>query len=149
MMNRHSDISCSGRYFFDDGLRFGCQRCGLCCTGSPGVVRISISEIRLLAAYLKMTVEETIHRHLRTISDGFSIQEENDGRCRFYRNGCQVYAVRPLQCRTFPFWLNHLRSLSRWKKVAGECPGIGEGRLFSRDEILRFLYESLDQFEFI
>ena len=139
----------STRYFFDDGLRFECQRCGICCTGSPGLVRISTREIHLLADFLKMSVQETIQCHLRSIPDGFSIKEENDGRCRFYRKGCRIYEVRPLQCRTFPFWLNHLRSFSQWEKVADACPGIGKGNLYSKDKILEILYQSMNHFEFI
>ncbi len=39
-------------YFFDAGIRFECRRCGACCTGDPGVVRVNEQEIAEIAAYL-------------------------------------------------------------------------------------------------
>ena len=32
-------------YFFDAGLRFSCTQCGKCCTGEPGIVRATPTEI--------------------------------------------------------------------------------------------------------
>lgn len=30
--------------FFDAGIRFECRRCGACCTGDPGIVRVNERE---------------------------------------------------------------------------------------------------------
>jgi len=68
--------------------------------------------------------------------DSFSIRDDTDGRCFFYRDGCVIYSVRPLQCEAFPFWFDSLRSEKQWRKITGNCPGIGCGRLHSKKEIL-------------
>ncbi len=68
--------------------------------------------------------------------DSHSIRETDDGCCLFYGNGCRIYAVRPQQCRSYPFWLGNLRSKRRWHTAMRACPGIGRGRLYTRAQIL-------------
>lgn len=135
------------RYFFDDGIRFECRRCGDCCTGDPGLIRISEEEIRILADFLKMTAPDLIRIHLRPIASGFSVVEDSDGSCRFYDNGCRIYPVRPLQCRTYPFWFSQMRTIQQWEKTRCECPGIGSGALYSRERIIELISGSMDHLE--
>lgn len=137
------------RYFFDDGIRFECLGCGTCCTGDPGIIRISGREIEVLADFLEIPVADLTRHFLRPIENGFSIGEESDGRCRFYDQGCRIYPVRPLQCRTYPFWFSQMRSLRQWEKIIGLCPGIGNGPLHSRERILDMLSQSMDHLESI
>ena len=49
--------------------------------------------------------------------------------------GCTVYQSRPLQCRTFPFWPEHVASPEAWERLAGSCPGVNRGRLYAAAEI--------------
>jgi hypothetical protein len=49
--------------------------------------------------------------------------------------GCAVYAVRPNQCRTWPFWSFNLHSRQQWEMAAQRCPGINRGRLYTVEEI--------------
>jgi uncharacterized protein len=146
-MKCNTDEPYDCRYFFDDGIRFECQRCGACCTGDPGVIRISEREIRMLADFLEMPASDLTRMHLRPIASGFSIAEEADGACRFYDQGCRIYPVRPLQCRTYPFWFSRMRSLRQWEKTLGQCPGIGHGPLYPRERILDMLSRSMDDLE--
>ena len=68
--------------------------------------------------------------------EGFaSIREDETGRCIYYENGCSIYPVRPLQCRTFPFWPEYLRSPESWDEAARRCPGVNQGRIYSKAEI--------------
>lgn len=127
------------RTFFDDGIRFSCQRCGVCCTGAPGVVRVGPEEAEAIAAFLEIPVARFADTYLRPMVGGFSLIEDDDGRCVFYRDGCRIYPVRPRQCITYPFWFSALRSEARWQQVTRQCPGIGRGRLFTREEILRIV----------
>jgi Fe-S-cluster containining protein len=132
------------RYFFDAGIRFECRRCGACCTGDPGIIRISGQEIRNLADFLMMPVSVLTRLHLHPMTSGFSIAENADGSCRFYDQGCRIYPVRPLQCRTYPFWFSQIRSLRQWEKAMNACPGIGYGTLYSRERIIDILSQSMD-----
>src|SRR5690606_11919538 len=45
------------------------------------------------------------------------------------RGLCAVYERRPLQCRTFPWWPENLRSEAAWKRVAKGCEGVGRGNI--------------------
>ena len=126
-------------YFFDKGIRFECLQCGRCCTGRPGTVYVSRSEITAIAQYLRTSESDLIRRFLYPFKDSYSVKEEADGRCMFYRDGCQIYAVRPNQCKTYPFWFSAMRSKAAWDYATGSCPGIGRGHLFSREEILDIL----------
>lgn len=74
---------------------------------------------------------------------GFRIRERPDGDCLFFDGRCTIYALRPTQCRTYPFWFKHMRSVDAWNQVARDCPGIGQGRLFTEQEILSFIHCSL------
>lgn len=132
-------------YFFDDGIRFSCLRCGTCCTGAPGVVRVSKEELLAMAKHLDQSASQVIANYMTAFEDGYRVLEDGDGRCLFFENGCRIYSVRPVQCRTFPFWLRNLRSEANWAAIRKECPGIGKGRLYAREEILEILEAGMRQ----
>ena len=49
---------------------------------------------------------------------------------------CSVYAVRPLQCRTWPFWDGVLASRQNWESAGKRCHGIDAGsRSFTRKQV--------------
>ena len=132
------------RPWYDGGLKFGCTQCGNCCTGPPGYVWLTPIEVERLAAFLGKTTEEIMRRHVRTINGRLSLKERRNERgehdCVFLvnsagdgkngqrRRGCSVYGVRPLQCRTWPFWDGLLESPAAWKSAKRRCPGIDRGR---------------------
>jgi Fe-S-cluster containining protein len=123
--------------WYKGGLRFECTGCGNCCTGAPGYVWVNSREIEALAGHLAMSVEEFGRRYLRRVRDRYSLLERSNGDCIFFREGkgCTVYQARPRQCRTFPFWPEHLRSPSTWEELKASCPGAGLGRLHPPEEI--------------
>jgi len=123
-------------YFFDTGLRFECRRCGVCCTGVPGIIRVGAAESERISEFLKIGLEWFKQKYLFQSGAFQSIREHADGRCLFYENGCKIYPVRPRQCRIYPFWFTILRSEQKWREEAKECAGIGKGRLYTREEIL-------------
>lgn len=126
--------------FFDQGLRFECRQCGTCCTGDPGTVYVTAEEVRAIARHIDMGEEDLIRQCLYPFKDSFSIKEKQGGNCYFFNQGCAIYAVRPMQCRTFPFWFDNLRSENAWRKTLDLCPGIGRGRLHTKAEILASIH---------
>jgi Fe-S-cluster containining protein len=143
MNQTQSDLLELRPYFFDAGIHFQCQQCGACCTGDPGTIYVSRVEIVSLAAHLHLPMDEFIRRYLYPFKDSYSIGEHEDGRCLFFDSGCTIYPQRPHQCRTFPFWFSNLRSEEQWRQIREACPGIGQGRLYSRDEILAIIRTTL------
>jgi len=130
-------------YFFGEGLRFECQRCGACCTGEPGTIYIGPDEISPIAEFLQISSVSFIRHYLYPFRDSYSIREHADGRCFCYANGCTIYPVRPNQCKSFPFWFDNLRSETQWRKVSDSCPGIGNGRLYTKEQILEIVQSDL------
>lgn len=51
------------------------------------------------------------------------------------RRVCAIYPVRPLQCRTWPFWPENMKSRAAWDRAAKGCPGMNRGgRHFTKDQ---------------
>lgn len=120
-------------YYKATPLRFFCTGCGKCCSGDPDYyVFITARESELIRRYLKLTVRWFRRRYLRhTASGELVINNQGGGRCVFLAkdNRCRIYAVRPLQCRTYPFWPEVLQSRSGWRGEARRCEGIGQGQV--------------------
>ena len=128
--------------WYADGLRFECTRCGNCCTGPSGTVQVSPEELASLAASLDLARHEFRAMYTRTLPNGeLSLRERQreDGSydCIFWKagTGCTVYAQRPRQCRTWPFWRGNVDTPGHWKEAGLDCPGIGAGPLTPGAEI--------------
>ncbi len=120
--------------WYADGLRFACSGCGACCR-IEGHVWVDEGDIRRLAAHLGLELDELGRRHLRRVGRRYSLIEKPNHDCVFWDDGCAVYAVRPAQCRTFPFWPEWLESPEAWQEAGEDCRGIGRGRLYDAAEI--------------
>ena len=148
--------------WYADGLKFTCTQCGNCCTGPSGYVWISDVEVNRLAEFLKLTPREVRGRYCRKVGTRWTLRERRaangDYDCVFLtegatggpkrrelaageaipmkKRGCSIYPVRPLQCRTWPFWQSLLASEEMWKGASRRCPGLDRGsRLFNREQI--------------
>lgn len=117
--------------WYAGGLRFACRfpECCDCCSGKrgPGYVWVSAEEAGKLAALLGLSPAEFEQRFLRRVDARFSLVEKPNEDCIFLEGkACTVYAARPAQCRTYPFWEEVLRSQAAWQHEAAHCPGIHE-----------------------
>lgn len=123
--------------WYQDGLAFSCTRCGACCTGAPGYVWVDLPEIARLAEHLGQSVDTFSARHVRRVGSRYSLVEHPNGDCVFWDrdSGCTVYEARPTQCRTWPFWSENLETPEDWDRTRLACPGSGQGRVYSIDEI--------------
>lgn len=126
--------------FYENGLRFSCTRCNLCCRFDSGYVWLSRRDLADLAAGLDLTVDEVVRRYCRVVDiAGFrqlSLREQENMDCIFWRNGsCSVYRSRPLQCRSFPFWSHQMVDRETWDRTGDHCPGVNQGALHGADAI--------------
>lgn len=149
--------------WYAEGLKFTCTQCGNCCTGGPGYVWISPAEVDRLAEFLKITPRQVLKRYCRKVGGRWTLNERRTSEglydCVFLtdidepratgtkelaagqrvplkRRGCKIYPVRPLQCRTWPFWHSNLQSKEMWEHAGKKCPGLDRGsRTFSRQQI--------------
>jgi hypothetical protein len=120
--------------WYQDGLRFTCTACGNCCTGEPGYVWLTREEIRRIARFLDRDDEWLEPGQLRRVGFKYSLTEKPNGDCIFLvaqgngKRTCSIYPVRPLQCRTWPFWPQNLKSPNTWAEAAEMCPGMNNGK---------------------
>jgi hypothetical protein len=119
--------------WYNDGLRFSCTQCGNCCSGDPGYVWATKEEVARIAAHLGRTDGRLGREHLRRVGLRYSLTERENGDCVFLKreNGkalCSIYPVRPLQCRTWPFWPELLESPQTWALAHKKCPGMNKGK---------------------
>ena len=125
--------------WYKDGLRFTCTQCGKCCTGDPGFVWVTDAEVAALARFRGESLDEFTALHTRKTRGKRTLREKANGDCVFYdrQKGCTVYPVRPMQCRTWPFWASNLTTREEWERTEGVCPGSGQGELIPVEAITR------------
>jgi uncharacterized protein len=126
--------------WYSEGIRFECTGCGKCCRceeGEIGYVYLNGDDIRALSKCLGLP-ENEFRKKYTAPKDMYTIIAKPEEDCLFLRdNRCMVYSVRPLQCRTWPFWQTNMLRRDWEKKVLAVCPGIGIGGKYSTDEIER------------
>ena len=126
--------------WYKDGLPFTCTQCGNCCTGAPGVVWVDEAEVEQIAALTGKSSAEVRLLHTRPVGGRVSLAERANGDCTFFDGStrrCTIYAARPRQCRTWPFWNSNLASPENWRSIQEGCPGAGRGELVPLQEIRR------------
>jgi len=89
-----------------DPATFRCRRCGACCR-VPGYVALEQGEPEAIAAFLGMDVYTFTERYTRLTMNrrDLSLVEAETGWCVFLEedNTCRIQAVKPAQCKGFPF----------------------------------------------
>ncbi len=125
--------------WFQNGLKFQCTQCGDCCTGAPGYVWVNEDEITALAKRFGQSVADFEDKFVRKVGNRKSLVEYENGDCVFFdgqKRKCTVYEDRPRQCRTWPFWESNINTPAAWKHTCQICPGSGQGKLYTVDEVL-------------
>jgi Fe-S-cluster containining protein len=143
-MNYTGELPSDPLPFFSDGLRFTCTRCSACCRFDAGYVWLSARDLSRLATGLEIPVAEVVRRYCKVVDLGalrqISLAEQSNMDCIFWRDGaCSVYAHRPLQCRSFPFWAPFLESREEWDALESMCPGVNVGEMHDAAEIRNWL----------
>jgi Fe-S-cluster containining protein len=128
--------------WYAGGLHFECMQCGNCCSGpGEGYIWVTSPEIKLIADFLKMPVEQVREKYLKRVGLRRTIIERPATKdCVFLEEAdrqkrCMIYHVRPSQCRIWPFWPENLANPNAWNKAAQRCSGINRGRYYSFEEI--------------
>ncbi len=139
--------------WFSHGLKFKCTGCGQCCTGSPGYVYLSLEDLKRLSAHFQISEPDFLKKYARQVEDQYALLDRPGSYdCIFLKNNqCSVYGARPTQCRTFPWWIHHLRNPEDWEEASKRCEGINHPEaplvpsLHIQTECLTYLDNLLDQ----
>lgn len=134
--------------WYDNGVRFQCQGSGNCCVsrGEYGFVYLTLQDRRRLAKGLGLTTTQFTKKYCHKTEGLFHLKEETDqNECLFLSKGrCTVYAHRPTQCRTWPFWPEVMKPKTWRQEVANFCPGVGKGKTISKNKIEELMAEQVD-----
>ena len=113
-----------------DGLQFECQPgCTECCR-QKGYVYLTETDLPRIAAYLNLTPAEFERKYVYRTRKRMRLRVPQASTCWFLEaDGCSIHAVKPTQCRIFPFWPELVENRREWNKTARYCPGMGKGPL--------------------
>ena len=106
-----------------------CSVCnGACCRGESGYVWLNKKEIEDIANFMRISQEKFLQDYCKKLGYRYSLKEykkEKEHFCIFFDEGkgCQIYTVRPKQCRDYPFWEQY-RNGNNIDEVCRECKGI-------------------------
>ena len=106
-----------------------CSLCnGACCRGESGYVWLSKEEIVRIADFMRISKEKFLQYFCKKVRYRYTIKEyKKNGEyfCIFFEEGrgCQIYAVRPKQCKDYPFWERY-KNGNNIDEVCQECRGI-------------------------
>ncbi len=116
------------------------ESCSACCERPDGFVFISEQEVEKAARYLEMESDEFLLHFTRKMDDRLILANGENDHCVFLEEQqCLIYEERPAQCRAYPFWPENLKNRHTWQRTKEECPGIGQGPLYGKEEILNIL----------
>jgi Fe-S-cluster containining protein len=131
-------------YYRLESLHFECTGCGACCRGDQhSYVFVEEPEAEAIRAQLGLSRRWFRRRYLRRAPGGELVLAwgTQPGHCVFLDEGgrCTVYAARPLQCRSYPFWPELVQTRAAWLREARRCEGIGRGAAVSSETVARAL----------
>jgi Fe-S-cluster containining protein len=111
-------------------FRFECQPgCINCCTQS-GHIYVTEEDLDRISAYVGLDRKAFEERYVYRTKNRLRFTVPRTRWCHFLTpTGCTIHAVKPLQCRTFPYWPENVTGRSAWKDLRRYCPGVGVGPL--------------------
>lgn len=132
-------------------FEFSCNRCNRCCRCS-GTVYFSREDLENITTFLRLGRSEKTFlkkRLFRDFQNGYYAYNSSKA-CYFLDEdqGCRIYPVRPLQCRTYPFWPSNFETGADYRALKKECEGVGHsrGESYSLLQTLRLLNRTRKKF---
>jgi Fe-S-cluster containining protein len=132
-----------------DGLCFQCQPgCTNCCR-THGYVYITEQDLIRIAEYLGMTPAQFEAKHVYRTRHQLRLRKPRHKQCQFLLDtGCSIHAVKPTQCRLYPFWPELLEYRDIWDYEGKKCPGINQGPLIQIGEAMEIASEMKKAYPF-
>lgn len=138
-MSQGADAEAGDPAWYAEGLRFACTQCGNCCRnqGQYAFVNLSPRDLESIPAFLGISRAEFLERWCEKAPGCHPTLRMDQPACPFLdpESRCRIYPVRPMQCRTWPFWRSNLQREVWETQVRARCPGIGSGPLHGQQVI--------------
>lgn len=136
-------------FYKRETLRFRCTQCGTCCTGGPDYqVWLEQDEPEKIRLFLGLSRTWLYRRYLLRLPDGeLALRSGHNGDCVFLdeQGRCKIYPVRPLQCSSYPFWPEVVKTSKAWHKEALRCEGINQGTPVAVKKIERIIAKQVNK----
>lgn len=113
-----------------EGFRFECQKGCIQCCDRKGYVYLTEADLLRISAYVRMTPAEFEAKYVYRTPNQLRLRKPRKTECPFLlSDGCSIHAVKPVQCRLYPFWPEYVEYSDLWELESKRCPGIGQGPL--------------------
>lgn len=133
---------------------FECTKCGKCCFG-PGKVYFAKKDLKLIQNYFKIQDQdwENFKKKFIDLEENQLYIHQPKDKCFFLNknNQCSIYPIRPLQCKSFPFWPSNFSCIQNLQNLIRECPGSSLTRtkknsFYSPIEIVFYCNQTIKKF---
>jgi Fe-S-cluster containining protein len=107
-------------------------------------VYLDESEERPIAAHLELSLRAFRERYTVIDEYGWTELRFPDDHCVFLDPDsrlCRVHEVRPVQCRTFPFWRPMVHEGAWTEEARAICEGVGRGPAHPWSRVKRAMAE--------
>lgn len=83
-----------------------------------------------MAKHLGLSAAAFEQQYVIRYRHSLRLRKPRNSQCHFLnQTGCSVHVVKPVQCRTYPFWPELVEDRNAWQEEGKRCPGIGKGEL--------------------
>jgi Fe-S-cluster containining protein len=138
-------------FVYPQNLSFTCNGCGLCCGDTENKTRHILlleSEAEAISAQTGHPIEDFAEEISGTAPYVYQMKKPHEGKCFFLKNNrCDIYEIRPLICRFYPFELKFSQDSGRYVfSYTLECPTINKGKAMTKkdfDELFALANERL------
>ncbi|MDQ2711336.1 MAG: YkgJ family cysteine cluster protein [Acidobacteriota bacterium] len=112
-----------------------------------GYVYLTEEDLQRAAAYVGMTPEAFEAKYVVRYPTLLRFRKPMNAQCHFLTSaGCSIHAVKPTQCRLYPFWPELVEDRAAWNETAETCPGIRKGELIQIGTALEIASEMKDAY---
>jgi Fe-S-cluster containining protein len=120
------------KLIYPAAVRFDCIKCGICCGDTKEKER-HVLVLKKEADQIAASTGQSVSEFAKSVEGKkpyfYELKKTEYGKCVFLRKSqCEIYSLRPLVCRFYPFELGTFGK-GRYKfQHTTECPGISKGR---------------------
>lgn len=140
-------------FIYPDSVSFSCTMCGICCGDTNEKKR----HILMLSEEVQQISERIGKNSLNFANVNkkqppylYEMRKDENGTCIFLReNKCDIYSIRPLICRFYPFELIDLPDKKYEFLFTNECLGISKGKRMKKEHFTKLFLLARSKFKIL
>jgi Fe-S-cluster containining protein len=104
---------------------FKCTMCGNCCHyGKDEYIKITKREYSVISNYLKVSPARMLKQYVKIVKRNFLLRRKNYKCILLLHNKCLIQSIKPVQCKTWPYWKENYHKRQFKRHVMVKCKGI-------------------------